>query len=290
MGLVESRLLWLAKNTKFNRYPLLINKECGKSIAKILEGPDRRNIVNLTAGLCFIEENLSQKPLHVFEPGSMALYKEFEGEKLDYLKAETNVYFETLNLPKETAIFASVGGSLFTLAITMWLKLMCLNRSLWLSHPLSIYILTETNLALQLKKGPGERGYSRISILSQCASDAEILLTLPSGSILGFSKGASLVKVTPKNNGLQDIALFNYMLKYILVNKNMLLYKAIEYSAANSGIDFRNSKIYDYKTPRGLLKNLKVAEIMPLEYELIFNEWKTWPCVKNGLLRDFNKE
>ena len=284
-------------NKAFQKYPLLQSKIVAKEIAAILEGATKRDIVNLNAGLCLIEPNLSKPPKLLLECAKfLDGYKSYKnGLFKDSLSSDTHKFIETIEFDTNTAVFTAINDSIFSLNITMFLKLMHSHRSFWRKHKLPLYILAPTASFQTVDKGPhsrnGKTKYQRITVLSQCIADIKSELIVPNNAVKGLNKKYTLFSVTPKPEMQSDInlKLFDYMLKFLFINKSRTLKHSMKYTAANASQDFEKSTLYDFKTPDGYLRDRRVDKISPEEFLMIFKQWEGWPCVRNGLTRDFNE-
>lgn len=295
MGLLNAQIKWINSARTHNKYPLIVDQMVAKNIASILEGPNKRDVVNLTAGLCLIEQNLSKPPVALFEQSNLLdifqNFKSLKGERQDYLEPSCNKSFENLNLSENTAIFATVNDKLFSLAVTLWTHLMFNHQSFWKNHPLPLYVLCTSPKFRITAATTSTLQYQRISVLAQTFTDLSITSKLPLGTVLPRPTEFILFQMVPKPCPLvSNFHLYNNFLKQVFSAKATTLETSLIRTAPNANVDFRNSSIYRYKNEAGQeLRNLRVDAITANEYQMIFNEWCNWSCAKNGLLRNFKQ-
>eukprot|EP00834_Sanchytrium_tribonematis_P007714 NODE_745_length_4263_cov_0.629923.p3 type:complete len:278 gc:universal NODE_745_length_4263_cov_0.629923:1295-2128(+) len=270
----------------FRKYPLIANDNLGKLIANQFENSE---LINLTAGLCLIEKHLKSRPKLLLESSpSMVTFQEYSGKRLDYMKEVSLVEMvKKMEFGRNCAVFVSLNNENFPISIRMFLKFISSQILFWKSNPLPLYILSSKVRGTSLLATPGDKKYSRVTITASVLCDITNCLHIPSKQVVYDSKDFVLTKLEPKQVEFYDFMLFDYFVKNLMIRKASLFPEALAVTASNVINEYKQSRLWDMRINGKNLKDTKTLDLKPSEFVSIFVEWKTWPCVRNGLLGNF---
>ncbi len=266
-------------------YPLITGDNTAQKIAEVLNGYS--GVVNLTAGLCLIEKYLTKPPIALFNPSERMQHYIMDMNLNDrviessIIRLGFNDLVSTLKYNKDTVLFASMDKSTFSLQMTNIMRFINQRTVFWATHPIPIVVLTEQNRLNTLTFKPGERGYQRMSVLSQSVGTSEKLFDVDSKDMQDKMNCFSVFKFTPQNR-VPNFDAFSYFLKLIMAGISRPLGKELSLTCPNSKTCIEKDEFFHQLSGHGKpFVSTPMKYLTPKEYYTIFEKWRQWPDIQN---------